>query len=87
MTYFIKIENNVKGEGLVNFLRTLDFVKLIDSESILTEEQNETGLYDNTGKPLSFDEFNNLIELSEQSESISLVNAIEQSGKWKNQKN
>jgi hypothetical protein len=87
MTYFVEIENNDKGEGLVNFLRTLDFVKLIDSETLLADEQNETGLYDNTGKPISFDDFNNIIELSEQSESISIVTAIEQSGKWKNQKN
>lgn len=87
MSYLVKIENNAEGKGLVNFLKTLNYVKVIESEPSNNFNKTNSGLYDNNGNSISVDEFNRIIDLAEQTDDVPLMTAINASEKWKDLKN
>ncbi len=87
MSYLVKIENNAEGKGLVNFLKTLNYVKVIESESSNNSNKTISGLFDNNGNSISIEEFSSIIDLAEQTDDVPLKTAINVSEKWKNLKN
>ena len=74
MEYILKIEDTEEAKSLVAFLRTLKFVKVKDIKS------------DKSQKAINAEEFRAIIEESEKSSSIPLIEAMEKSSSWKNQK-
>ncbi|MDT3740386.1 MAG: hypothetical protein RO257_12895 [Candidatus Kapabacteria bacterium] len=87
MSYLVKIENNAEGKGLVNFLKTLNYVKVIEYEHSNISNQTKSGLFDINGNSISVEEFNSIIDLAEQTDDVPLITAITASEKWKDLKN
>ena len=74
MEYILKIEDTEEAKSLIAFLRTLKFVKVKDIKS------------DKSQKSINIKEFRAIIEKSEKSTSIPLIDAMEKSSLWKTQK-
>ncbi len=74
MEYILKIEDTEEAKSLIAFLRTLKFVKVKDIKS------------EKSKKSINIDEFRAIIEKSEKSTSIPIIDAMEKSSQWKNQK-
>lgn len=82
MSYLVEIENIEQGKSLINYLKTLNFVKILNNAD--TDFDNEI-LFDNSGNPLSDATINTILNKSENSNNITLSDAIQSSSEWKNQ--
>ncbi len=74
MEYILKIEDTKEAKSLISFLRSLKFVKVMDIKSDMSQNA------------ISVEEIRTVIEQSEKSTSIPLIDAMGKSSLWKNQK-
>jgi len=84
MNYLLKVENTLEGKSLIDFLKALKFVDIID-ESDNFDSDLET-LYEN-GRTMSQSDVVEFISASESSESINIHDAFDMSGLWLSKKN
>ena len=83
MAYLVQIEDNANGNDLVRFLRSLNYVKVFEKKSAISEEHIALlDLYDLSGNQLDIEKFSSIIENAEQSNSIDINDAIAISKKW-----
>lgn len=84
MAYLVQIDDSTQGKELMNFLKTLDYVKVYDKNKISGKTQRQIiDLYNSAGGRLTTDEINELLETAEQSGEISFEDAVEASEEWK----
>lgn len=81
MTYLLKIENTSEGKSLIDFLKSLKFVELIDNSE---EVVDEFAIVDENGIVISEKEIDDFLIASESSVSIKIDDAFKMSELWKN---
>jgi len=86
MSYLVQIEDSAQSEGLLQYLKTLNYVRIIDDRKFENSLKDKTfpNLYSQDDSQIDIRKFNQIINLAEQSNNIPLDEAISQSKKWKN---
>ena len=88
MSYLVHIEDSKQSKSLIQYLISLNYVKIIEQRERINmvKDKNYTEFYDLNGKQISIAEFYEIIESSENSNSIPIEEAIIKSGQWKNKR-
>ncbi len=84
MTYLVQIEDSGRGRDLINFLKNLNYVKIYSTKYRSEQEIEQlTGLFSDSGSPLTIEEFDRILDEAESSDDVLFEDALESSKMWK----